>query len=160
MAKTVKVLFVCLGNICRSPTAQAVFEYKLEQAALSDLVYVDSCGTAAYHIGEAPDSRAIKAAKKRNYRMEHLTGRQLATNDFEEFDFILAMDQQNLDNILARKPHKSAAHISLFLEFDKDLKQKEVPDPYYGARDSFEEVLDLIETASDALIAYIHNKHC
>lgn len=158
MTKKVKVLFVCLGNICRSPTAQAVFQYQLEQNALADYIDTDSCGTAAYHVGESPDKRAVQAAGKRNYAMQHLLGRQLAASDFFDFDYILAMDKENLGNILARKPLESLAHIGLFLDFDKSLEASEVPDPFYGRSDDFERVLDLIESASAALITYIR-KH-
>lgn len=159
MSGKLNVLFVCLGNICRSPTAQAVFEMKVRQAFLSEFVSVDSCGTAAYHINEPPDKRAVQAANKRNYVMAHLRGRQLSESDFLEFHYILAMDKANLENILLLKPKHCLAEIALFLGFDNSNPEAEVPDPYYGASDGFERVLDLIESASDAFMIHIKKEH-
>lgn len=150
--KKVKVLFVCLGNICRSPTAHAVFENLLRANGYQKQVVVDSCGTAGYHIGEIPDSRSMSAARGRGVEMNHLRGRQLQAHDFETFDYILAMDKQNLKDILIKKPEGSECQIKLFLSYDKQFSEDEVPDPYYGGDNGFEHVLDLIESASDGLL--------
>lgn len=158
-AKKIKVLFVCLGNICRSPSAQAVFEAQVKKLALEKYISADSCGTADYHIGKSPDLRSIKAAEKRGYSMTHLRGRQLSLKDFESFDYILAMDKENLVNILEIKPKVTLCHISLFLDFDLNGSLKEVPDPYYGGENGFETVLDLIESASTGLLKHIEHKH-
>ena len=173
---SIKVLFVCLGNICRSPSAQAVFEAYIKKAKLAHLIKVDSCGTAAYHINEPPDSRSIAAAEERGYAISHLRGRQLSLKDFDNFDYILAMDSENLTNIkrlISRDLHCSHlngevnTHVSLFLDFmSKPEKNKsvsrfvsEVPDPYYGGDQGFSDVLDLIESASEGLINHIINTH-
>lgn len=158
-SKQVSVLFVCLGNICRSPSAQAVFEAYIKNAKLSHCILVDSCGTASYHINEAPDSRAIAAAKRRGYIMAHLRGRQLCLEDFERFDYILAMDKENLANIQALKPVSSKAQVALFLDFDTQSSIHEVPDPYYGGAQGFEQVLNLIESASVGLLQHLQQKH-
>ena len=147
-----RVLFVCLGNICRSPTAQGVFEHIVEQAGLSDLVDVDSAGTSACHAGETPDSRAIETASRRGYRMSHIRSRQVQAKDFDRFDFILAMDKANLQALLTCCSASSHGKLRLFLDYEGSV-QTEVPDPYYGGKGGFETVLDLIEDASQALLS-------
>lgn len=146
------VLFVCLGNICRSPTAQAVFERLLADSALAGAVTVDSAGTAAYHLGKAPDSRATAAARQRGYRLDDLRARQVSLDDFHQFDWILAMDAQNLADLDAIRPADSRGRVGLFLDLIDQPTVREVPDPYYGGSDGFEQVLDLCETASRALL--------
>jgi protein-tyrosine phosphatase len=157
--KPVSVLFVCLGNICRSPSAQAVFETYVENAQLSHLIKVDSCGTAAYHINEPPDPRSAAEANKRGYVMSHLRGRQFTQNDFNKFDYILAMDLENLSSLKFLAPSTLNCHLSLFLEFIDENKVDgqvtEVPDPYYGGDQGFSYVLDLIESASEGLLEHI-----
>jgi len=153
----INVLFVCLGNICRSPSAQSVLEAQIKKLNLDKVILVDSCGTAGYHIGEAPDPRSITAAENRGYKMSHLRGRKFSINDFEAFDYILAMDQDNLSNILALAPSEVNCHISLFLKFNPKSSISEVPDPYYGGTDGFDEVLDLIESACEGLLSHIQN---
>jgi len=147
----VKVLFVCLGNICRSPTAHGVFLEKVAQASLSDLVEVDSAGTAAYHIGKAPDQRATAAAARRGFDLTPLRARQAITADFAEFDYVLAMDSQNLIDLKSICPHDYEGHLGLFLEFAGRIGE-EVPDPYYGGDQGFEDVLDMVEAASEGLL--------
>ncbi|MCP8687390.1 low molecular weight phosphotyrosine protein phosphatase [Marinobacterium sp. OS208] len=145
-----RVLLVCLGNICRSPTAHGVLEHRLRAAGL-DWVRVDSAGTAAYHQGHAPDTRATAAAARRGVPLAHLRARQVVTADFEQFDLILAMDAQNLLDLRAQAPAGSSASVRLFMDFAKGL-EAEVPDPYYGGAAGFEQVLDMVEAASDGLI--------
>ena len=149
--KVIKVLFVCLGNICRSPTAHAVFRAKAK--ALNLPVEVESAGTSAYHVGSKPDVRSVKQGKKRNYDFAKIKSRKLLDDDFAYYDFILAMDNSNLDNILARCPEEHKHKVALFLNFAIAFKdEQEVPDPYYGGAAGFEYVLDLIEDASEGLI--------
>lgn len=154
-----KVLFVCLGNICRSPTAHGVFEYKVNQRGLAERVITDSAGTAAWHVGKAPDSRSMAVASNRGYQLDHLRARQVRPEDFHQFDYILAMDEENLANLKSMAPDQYSATVSLFLPFAKGLSQAEVPDPYYGGDKGFEDVLDMISTASDALIDYLNKQH-
>ncbi len=150
------VLFVCLGNICRSPTAEAVFRRKLaELPQLEALLKVDSAGTAAYHVGNPPDRRSTAVAARRGYDLSSLRARAVTPDDFDQYDYVLAMDQQNLFNLQAVCPSRFDGHLSLFLDF-AGKGNAEVPDPYYTSGDSgFEEVLDLVEAASDGLIAHL-----
>ncbi|MDF1781037.1 MAG: low molecular weight phosphotyrosine protein phosphatase [Alcanivoracaceae bacterium] len=155
-----RVLFVCLGNICRSPTAEAVFRQRAQMRNFSvhnnpnprrpDELYIDSCGTGDWHIGKAPDARALSAAQRRGYDMSSLRARQVNADDFFRFDFLLAMDNANLRDLEAMRPQGSTATVQLFLDFHPETK--EVPDPYYGGADGFSHVLDLIEVASDRLL--------
>lgn len=149
-----KVLFVCLGNICRSPTAEGVFRRALEQAGLADEVQIDSCGVGSWHVGKAPDARAQQAAMCRGIDLSGLRARQLNERDFIEFDYVLGMDQDNLRAMHDLKPANSQAHIGLFLEF-AGTPGAEVPDPYYGGEEGFENVLDMIEAASQGLIQHL-----
>jgi len=151
------VLFVCLGNICRSPTAEAVFRERAYQAGLVDIV-IDSAGTGGWHIGKAPDARSIAAAAERGYDLGDLRARQIQREDFQRFDLVLAMDRQNLKDIRRLAGANSAAHVELFLDYLPDSRQQDVPDPYYGGADGFAEVLDLVEQAADALIAALTQK--
>ncbi|MGC3871979.1 low molecular weight protein-tyrosine-phosphatase [Halomonas sp. GXIMD04776] len=146
-----RVLFVCLGNICRSPTAEGVFRSRLDKAGLAERVEVDSCGTSDWHIGESPDPRAVAAAKSRGVDLSRLRGRQLCEDDFRRFDYILGMDHMNLEKLEAMRPAKSQAHVGLFLDF-AGRSDEAIPDPYTGDDRGFEKVLDLIEAASDGLI--------
>jgi protein-tyrosine phosphatase len=160
----IKVLFVCLGNICRSPTAHGVLERKLAMAGLSDVVEVDSAGTAAWHVGKQPDMRSQETARKRDYDLSHLRARQAIPEDFLEFDYVLAMDNANFENLQKIMPSDNVkAKSELFLEaystptlIAKGLTQ--VPDPYYGGDGGFEAVLDMIEEACDQLILDIKSK--
>ena len=146
-----KVLFVCLGNICRSPTAEGVFRHYVEQAGLSEQVTIDSAGTSDWHIGKTPDPRTIAAAAQRGYDVSTLRGRQASAADFNEFDLILAMDNSNLTNLQAIQPAQSKAELALYLP-RFGISPDEVPDPYYGGEDGFELVLDMLEQASQVLL--------
>lgn len=146
------ILFVCLGNICRSPTAEAVFRQRVEQQGLAGGLMIDSAGTGDWHTGKSPDSRARRAAAARGYNMEGMVARQVERADFSRFDYVLAMDQANLGDLIRLRPEDFTGHLGLFLDFAAGQDVTEVPDPYYGAADGFDTVLDLIEAASDGLI--------
>jgi len=146
-----RVLFVCLGNICRSPTAHGVFEAKVRERGLQDIVEIDSCGTGAWHVGESPDKRAIAHASKRGYDLSHLRARQVEEHDFDAFDYVLAMDNANLGDLKAIKPSSARTSPKLFLSYGS-FDETEVPDPYYGGDQGFEHVLDLVESACDGLL--------
>jgi protein-tyrosine phosphatase len=152
-----RVLFVCLGNICRSPTAEGVFRHKLREAGLEGHVEVDSAGTGDWHVGKAPDSRTRHAAQRRGYDLAALRGRQVSAGDFARFDLILAMDSGNLQHLQQMRPANSAAELDLFLR-RYELALSEVPDPYYGGEEGFEQVLDLIEQACDALLVELRGR--
>ncbi|PAU66420.1 protein-tyrosine-phosphatase [Pseudomonas sp. PIC25] len=152
-----RVLFVCLGNICRSPTAEGVFRRRVREAGLEERIHIDSAGTGGWHVGKAPDSRTCRAARLRGYDLSGLRARQFQREDFERFDLVLAMDHSNLRHIQAMRPATARAELDLFLR-RYDMTLDEVPDPYYGGEDGFEQVLDLIEGASDALLAEIKGR--
>jgi protein-tyrosine phosphatase len=149
-----RVLFVCMGNICRSPTAQAVFRHAVKATSLGHVIECDSAGTHAYHIGEAPDRRSQRAAASRGYDMSALRGRQVSSRDFAEFDHVLAMDRQNLAALARLCPPAYAGKLALFCDFDEQYSGQDVPDPYYGDARDFERVLDLCEQVSAKLIVY------
>jgi protein-tyrosine phosphatase len=149
------VLFVCMGNICRSPTAEAVFRSRAERAGIARDLFIDSAGTGDWHVGEAPDRRATAAAQKRGYDLAWLRGRQVSEADFVRFGWIFAMDEDNLRRLEELRPPEYDGHLGLFLDLVEDADLREVPDPYYGGPQGFEHVLDLIERASDALIAHL-----
>ena len=151
--KVRSVLFVCLGNICRSPTAEGVFRHQLGIEAPGLAIEVDSAGTADYHIGEPPDLRSQRAAARRGIDIGGLRARQVVPADFARFDLILAMDRSNLRELEAMRPQNSHARLQLFLEYAPDLRRLEVPDPYYLDASVFEEVLDLSAAASRGLLA-------
>lgn len=150
-----RVLFVCLGNICRSPTAEAVFRVIAAREARDLGIDADSAGTAGYHVGSPPDARSQQAARRRGYDLSALRARVVAPEDFERFDLILAMDRDNLSVLRRRAPSEFHDRIRLFLEFAPELGTSEVPDPYYGGPNGFEEVLDLIEDAARALLSHL-----
>lgn len=158
MAQQTKVLLVCLGNICRSPTAHAVLERRLELAGLAEHVKVDSAGTYGGHAGEPADERARHAAEKRGYAMHHLRARKVNDVDFDEFDLILGMDKENIAHLKYRCPEHHLPKLELFLSYGS-MPVDEVPDPYYGAESGFEYVLDLVEDACDGLIAHLAKQH-
>jgi protein-tyrosine phosphatase len=155
----VRVCFVCMGNICRSPTAEGVFRKLVEAQGLEDLIEIDSAGTHAYHVGSAPDARAQKAAGNRDVDLSILRGRQFGPNDFERFDYILVMDRSNLRDVLKQRQGDDDSRVALFLEFASHAKVDEVPDPYYGGASGFEFVLDLIEDASAGLLEDIRRNY-
>jgi protein-tyrosine phosphatase len=155
----VKVLFVCMGNICRSPTAEAVFRARVEGAGLAQHILIDSAGTIASHIGNPPDMRAQRAAKQRGYDMSTLRGRQVTESDFIGFDYVLAMDHANLSSLKRLCPPTQLERLGLFLEYAQQHDEREVPDPYYGGADGFERVLDMVEDAATGLLAHIRKRH-
>jgi len=154
----IKILFVCMGNICRSPTAEGVFRHKVEAAGMNDRVEIDSAGTHAYHVGEPPDQRAQAAALQRGFDLSAQRARRVRASDFAEFDYVLAMDRPNLDDLLAICPDHLQDRVKLFLDFAEQTRVREVPDPYYGGGNGFETVLDLVEAASDGLLVHIQQK--
>jgi protein-tyrosine phosphatase len=155
----VSVLFVCMGNICRSPTAEAVFRHYVENAGLSESIVIDSAGTHDYHIGHAPDVRAQHAAGQRGYDMSGLRGRQVESLDFERFDYILAMDRANLAILQYLAPRGHKRQLGLFLDYARHKSEREVPDPYYGGEQGFESVLDMVEDAAQGLLQHIRQTH-
>ena len=142
-----------MGNICRSPTAEAVFRHGVSRAGLQDLIDCDSAGTHGYHIGEPPDRRAQQAALGRGYDMSHLRGRQVNKKDFETFDYVVAMDRHNLALLAGQCPPAYSDKLVLYCDYNAGYVGREVPDPYYGGPQGFEQVLDMIEAVSDSLIA-------
>ena len=153
----VKVLFVCLGNICRSPTAEGVFRKLVREAGLSDEIKIDSAGTGAWHINQPPDQRSQDAALKRGIDLSAQRARKISIHDFNDFDYLVAMDRSNISNLKKICPPDLVSRISLFLEFAPKLQRQEVPDPYQGGDEGFELVLDLIEVASQGLLSHIIN---
>lgn len=154
----VKVLFVCLGNICRSPTAEAIFRDLVQRQVLDLTFHIDSAGTHAYHVGHPPDSRAIEAAARRGIDLTPLRGRQALASDIEQCDYILAMDRANYSHLVSIAAQQHREKVSLFMEFAADRPEQEVPDPYYGGDRGFDQVLDMIEEAAEGLLADILNR--
>lgn len=145
-----KILFVCLGNICRSPLAEALFRKHTVDQGKEDIFSCDSCGTANYHIGDLPDQRSVANARENGLTYTH-RGRQLADSDFEEFDYIIAMDDSNLANI-QRKNHNGHTHIYKMRDFDTVNKGADVPDPYFGGESGFQDVFDILDRATSNLL--------
>jgi protein-tyrosine phosphatase len=155
MTPSVKVLFVCMGNICRSPMAEGVFRHYVREAGLAGRILSDSAGTHDYHVGEPPDPRAQRAAARRGYDLSDLRARQVKREDFEVYDYVLAMDRLNRRTLERLCPPPHATKLRLFLEFGPDSAGREVPDPYYGGADGFERVLDMVEPAARGLLAHL-----
>lgn len=152
-APALRVLMVCMGNICRSPTAEGVLRARLQAAGLGHRVQVDSAGTLGQHVGEAPDARAIKQALQRGYDIAGLRARAVAPEDFQRFDWLLAMDEDNLAWLKKKAPPGHAAHVGLLMDHATRLpKVTAVPDPYYGPPAGFDRVLDMLEDACDGLL--------
>lgn len=147
-----RILLVCMGNICRSPTAEGVLRQFIRDHNLGTQVEVDSAGTHGYHVGEAPDSRTQRAAAVRGYDLSQLRSRKVARQDLDYFDLILAMDESNLDNLMRLADPEQRGKIRLFMDYAKNFDDKEVPDPYYGLGHGFDLVLDMVEDASLGLI--------
>ena len=145
------VLFVCLGNICRSPTAEAVFRHKAKAARVD--VAIESAGTGGWHEGDRPDPRAMQAGRARGYSFKGQSARAVRDTDFAEFDHIFPMDSRNYEDLMKRCPQQHRHKIRKFLDLTPQSQARDVPDPYYGGEGGFEHVLDLIEAASDALIS-------
>lgn len=153
------VVFICMGNICRSPTAEAVFRARAEAAGLLPYLRIDSAGTHDYHIGEPPDPRTQRAASQRGYDLSRLRGRQVAVRDFADFDYLLAMDCANLAILERLRPRDADSQLGLFLDFARSHAEREVPDPYYGGEQGFERVLDMVEDAAEGLLSHLRHRH-
>jgi len=155
-----KVLFVCMGNICRSPTAHAVMQHKVSERRLDGRIMVDSAGTHAYHVGDQSDGRSRAKAKEQGIDMEYVRARKISVLDYDEFDYILAMDEDNLELIQYYAPENHPAAIGLFLEFARragTTQESVVPDPYYGGAEGFDRVFSLVDIGCDALIEHVLN---
>jgi protein-tyrosine phosphatase len=152
------ILFVCMGNICRSPTADGVFRQKVADHGLNDLVRVDSAGTHNYHPGSPPDGRAQAAAARRGYDLSALRARQVQAADYATFDLILVMDHDNLTALQENCPKQDQHKLRLLTEFCQEHKASVVPDPYYGGADGFEQVLDLVEDACEGLLVHVRQQ--
>lgn len=150
--KNISVLFVCMGNICRSPTAEGVFRNLIQQEGHGDWITTDSAGTHAYHIGEQPDRRSQQTARSRGIDLSDLRARKAVTNDFNQFDYVLAMDDDNYQLLEEICPAGLEEKLSLFLDFSKEYPETQVPDPYYGGDKGFEHVFDLVDSASRGLL--------
>lgn len=154
----VAVLFVCMGNICRSPTAEGIFSQLVANSALQREIRTDSAGTHAYHVGHPPDSRAVRAAARRGYDLSALRARQVAAADFATFDYVLAMDAANLAMLREMAPGQWRSKPQLLLDFGARYRGSEVPDPYYGGSGDFELVLDMTEDGASGLLEHIRKK--
>jgi protein-tyrosine phosphatase len=155
----VSVLFVCMGNICRSPTAEGVFRHVVKQQNLADLIQIDSAGTHAYHIGESPDSRSQATAKNRGVDLSSQRARKVEIADFETFDYVIAMDGANLQDLKRLANEKQREKIHLFMGFAKEWDNTDVPDPYYGGEKGFDRVFDMVQAASQGLLQLIIKNH-
>ena len=153
--KKTAVLMVCMGNICRSPTAEGVLRRLAREAAVHDALVIDSAGTHDYHVGAAPDTRAQEAAKQRGYDLSELRARQVSERDFQEFDYILAMDRDNLAVLRRQCPPEHQHKVRLFLSFSERFPGHEVPDPYYGGIEGFEQVHAIFERTSPHILQWI-----
>ena len=150
-----RILFVCMGNICRSPTAEGLFRKVVAERAPELEVHIDSAGTHGYHVGAAPDPRACRAAERRGIDLRPLRARRVTAQDFEHFELVLAMDEQNREFLLEICPVEYRDRVRLLLEFAPHLERSDVPDPYYGGSTGFEHVLDLVEEAAEGLLEYL-----
>lgn len=150
-----RILFVCMGNICRSPTAEGVFRRIVNEANVAHVFEIDSAGTHAYHVGHSPDSRAQQAALRRGVDLSRLRARKVQDDDFSRFDLVLAMDQDNVTDLQEVCPREHAHKVRLFMEFAPNYGNQQVPDPYYGGARGFEQVLDMVEVAAQGLLKHI-----
>lgn len=155
----VSVLFVCMGNICRSPTAEGVFRHVVTRSGMAERIVIDSAGTHAYHVGEPPDRRAQQAALRRGIDISAQRARKVMLEDFDRFSYLLSMDEENLQHLLTLSEPTHRDKVRLLMEFAPDFGEREVPDPYYGGAAGFERVLDMVEVASEALLAHIRERH-
>ena len=153
--KKVSVVFVCMGNICRSPTAEGVFRDVVKQQNMSDVISIDSAGTHAYHIGESPDPRSQSTALSHGVNLSSQRARKVVWEDFDRFNYVIAMDRSNLENLKNLQQSGQSAKLHLFMEFANDWDNQEVPDPYYGGANGFDQVFDMVQSASEGLLEYI-----
>jgi len=154
----IKVLFVCLGNICRSPLAEGIFKEEIKKRGWQHLVEVDSAGTSTYHLGEDPDPRSIEIAAANKITLNH-KGRQITLNDLHEFDYVLAMDQENFRDIQRLKAKNQRASLFLMREFENDVTEKDVPDPYFGGDNGFQRVYEMLDRTIQNLLAHMAQEH-
>ncbi len=154
----IKILFVCMGNICRSPTAHGVFRHLVREAGLEHRIEIDSAGTHAYHLGEPPDRRSCETARERGVDIGDLRARRARSQDFLDFDYVLAMDEDNYRNLAELCPSGMEKKLKLFMDFAPELQVREVPDPYYGGARGFDLVFDLLESASRGLLAELNGR--
>ncbi len=155
----INILFVCMGNICRSPTAQGVFEHLIHRVGLQESIHVDSAGTHAFHIEQSPDPRAQLAASKRGIDMSAQRARGVSVDDFELFDYILVMSRDNMEDILELAPAAQEHKLQLFMQYARTFSRRDVPDPYFGGEQGFEVVLDMIEDASAGLLNELRRRY-
>lgn len=152
------VLFICMGNICRSPTAEGIFRSRVDKAGLSNVIHIDSAGTHAYHIGKSPDKRSQECAKRRGYDLSRQRARKVEAEDFSTFDYLLAMDHDNLGLLKTACPPQHRHKLGLLMQFATRSRSDVVPDPYYGNGAGFDLVVDYIEDASDGLLAALRQR--
>jgi protein-tyrosine phosphatase len=157
---SVGVLFVCLGNVCRSPVAAAMLRQKAQQAGLDDAIHADSCGTAAFNAGKPPDARAVAAAARAGYDIGHRYARQIETADYRRFRYIVAMDRINLINVQSWAPADFVGEIKLLLEYCQQPASSQIADPYYEDSATFDTLVETLEPALDGLLAHIRHQHC
>lgn len=150
-----RILFVCTGNICRSSTAEGVLRHYIAEAGLGDAIETASAGTHGYHIGEPPDPRTVAAARRRGFDLSAQRARKLRMEDFHTYDLILAMDRGHFAHLESLRPNDARAEVRMYLEYHPDRSHTDVPDPYYGGAEGFEQVLDMVEHASKALLQKI-----
>ena len=155
----IRVLFVCMGNICRSPTAQGIFETLVEREGFGHLIEVDSAGTHAYHVGNPPDSRAQDIARRRGFDLSSQRARKAQSEDFKNFDYLVAMDQDNFHGLMSICPVGMEGKIHLLMDYAPAFRTREVPDPYYGGDTGFERVFDMVEAAASGLLDELKRRH-
>jgi protein-tyrosine phosphatase len=154
----INILFICMGNICRSPSAEGFFANALEDSAYKDLISIDSAGTHSYHVGYEPDSRAIDMAAKFGVEIGHLRARKVKTADFKDFDLIIAMDRSNYANLQSIQPSGSGASLKMMMNYHPERQPEEVPDPYYGGIDGFRYMCELLEAATAGLLSDVEER--
>lgn len=155
----IRILFVCMGNICRSPTAQGVFETLIQRERLGHLIEVDSAGTHAYHVGNPPDRRAQDTARRRGFDISSQRARKAQSDDFREFDYLMAMDQDNFHGLMSICPEGMENKVHLLMDYAPAFRTREVPDPYYGGDAGFERVFDMMEAAAAGLLEELKRRH-
>jgi protein-tyrosine phosphatase len=154
----IKVLFVCMGNICRSPTAHGIFQQLVDQQGLGDSIQVDSAGTHSYHTGNPPDARSQTTARERGVDLSGQRARRFVSDDFLEFDYLIGMDEDNVAYMQSKRPDDASSQAQLMLRYSNQYNRPDVPDPYFG-NDGFDLVFDMIDDASRGLLRHIRNQH-